>query len=129
MSNSTRSLNLVFQGGGVRGIAYAGVLESMPGYCRLHAVGGTSAGAIVAALLAIGKTPKEITSILWSTKFSDFLPLRQTERLRHIKAAWSDASMAVRGGKLSMWRMLKLARKHRAAFSALREVWSERGIY
>ncbi len=59
-----RSVNLVFQGGGVRGIAYAGVLSTMPEWLRITGVGGTSAGALVAALLAIGKRGKELREIL-----------------------------------------------------------------
>jgi len=45
-----RSVNLVFQGGGVRGIAYAGVLSTMPEWVRITGVGGTSAGALVSGL-------------------------------------------------------------------------------
>ena len=48
MAQAKRWLNLVFQGGGVRGIAYAGVLAKMPDHCDIHSVGGTSAGSIVA---------------------------------------------------------------------------------
>ena len=40
MEIATRWLNLVFQGGGVRGIAYAGGLARMPAHYRIHAVGG-----------------------------------------------------------------------------------------
>jgi len=36
-------VNLVFQGGGVRGIAYAGALETCPGNTRIEGVAGTSA--------------------------------------------------------------------------------------
>jgi NTE family protein len=57
-------VNLVFQGGGVRGIAYAGALEYIPDNMRVNGVAGTSAGSIVAALLAIGRSKSEIKSIL-----------------------------------------------------------------
>ena len=33
-----RRLNLVFQGGGVRGVAYAGVLDAMPPHLEVVAV-------------------------------------------------------------------------------------------
>jgi NTE family protein len=49
--------NLVFEGGGVKGIAYAGaieVLEKESILSDIKRVAGTSAGAITAALLASG---------------------------------------------------------------------------
>lgn len=67
--------NLVFEGGGVKGIAYAGavqVLEQrgvMPGIIR---VAGTSAGAIVAVLLALRCKSKRLEKILAETDFNSF---------------------------------------------------------
>ena len=49
--------NLVFEGGGVKGIAYAGaigVLERKGILKDIRRAGGASAGAITAALLAAG---------------------------------------------------------------------------
>jgi NTE family protein len=69
--------NLVLEGGGVRGFAYAGafqVLDSMGILQDIERVGGTSAGAIQAALLAVGYTPKEIldlTAYLKPQEFND----------------------------------------------------------
>lgn len=68
--------NLVFEGGGVKGIAYVGALEVlsekgvMPGIQR---VGGTSAGAINAVLVGLGYTAEETADILWSLDFHKFL--------------------------------------------------------
>jgi len=67
--------NLVFEGGGVKGIAYGGALEVLdkmkilPGIER---VGGTSAGAINATLLALGFSYQEVSDIIANTNFSDF---------------------------------------------------------
>ena len=72
-STNYRPTNLVFQGGGVKGIAYAGALqvleeqEILPGVER---VAGTSAGAITATLVALGYTPDEIHSLIMSLDFS-----------------------------------------------------------
>ncbi|HEX6915347.1 MAG TPA: patatin-like phospholipase family protein [Chitinophagaceae bacterium] len=58
--------NLVLEGGGVRGFAYAGamqVLDSLGILQQIERVGGTSAGAIQATMLAIGYTPAEIAAI------------------------------------------------------------------
>ncbi|THU38095.1 hypothetical protein FAM09_15530 [Niastella caeni] len=67
--------NLVFEGGGVKGIAYAGALQVltdcgiMP---QIKQVAGTSAGAITATLVALGYTAPEIKSIIMSMDFKQF---------------------------------------------------------
>lgn len=67
--------NLVFEGGGVKGIAYGGALQALKekGMLeRIKRVAGTSAGAINAALMAIGYTEEEISQIIAGTDFKDF---------------------------------------------------------
>src|SRR3989338_2508868 len=67
--------NLVFEGGGVKGIAYGGALEILEEreiLDNIKRVAGTSAGAITAGLLAVGYTYEEVKEILSKTKFSDF---------------------------------------------------------
>jgi NTE family protein len=67
--------NLVFEGGGVKGIAYAGALQVltdcgiMP---QIKQVAGTSAGAITATLVALGYQAPEIKSIIMSLDFKQF---------------------------------------------------------
>jgi len=67
--------NLVFEGGGVKGIAYVGALEVLeqkeilPSIIR---VAGTSAGAITAGLLAAGFNSDEIFDIMKNTNFKKF---------------------------------------------------------
>lgn len=59
--------NLVMEGGGIRGIAYGGALaelEKQGVLSGLQRVGGTSAGAIQAALLAVGYSPQEIIDVV-----------------------------------------------------------------
>ncbi|OGO76836.1 MAG: patatin [Clostridiales bacterium GWB2_37_7] len=81
--------NLVFEGGGVKGIAYIGalsVLEQKGVLQNIKRVGGTSAGAIVALLLALDFSVAEIKEILWTMNFERFLDsswgvIRDTERL------------------------------------------------
>ena len=55
--------NLVFEGGGVRGVAFTGALLELQQRHQLDSlqrVAGTSVGSIHAALLAVGYTPAEI---------------------------------------------------------------------
>lgn len=68
-----KHINLVFQGGGVRGAAYVGALETLPDEIRVHTVAGTSAGSIVAGLLAIGKKPSDIEKLMRDTPLSSLL--------------------------------------------------------
>jgi NTE family protein len=68
--------NLVFQGGGVKGIAYAGALRELERQGVLGGVvnvAGTSAGAITAALLAVGVTAGELEATLRGTDFTSFM--------------------------------------------------------
>ena len=82
--------NLVFEGGGVKGIAYAGamrVLESKGILKQLHRVGGTSAGAINAVLLAANFNANEMLKELKDLDFNDFRDdswgaLRDMKRLK-----------------------------------------------
>ena len=67
--------NLVFEGGGVKGIAYAGALQVLTD-CgilpQIKQVAGTSAGAITATLVALGYTAPEIKPIIMSMDFKTF---------------------------------------------------------
>lgn len=67
--------NLVFEGGGVRGIAYAGaieVLEEKDVLKNIKRVAGTSAGAITAALVSLNYDATTITKVVNGTNFKDF---------------------------------------------------------
>lgn len=68
--------NLVFEGGGVKGIAYVGALEVLnkEGILQnIERVAGTSAGAMVAVLVGLGYSAKEISDILWDINFKNFM--------------------------------------------------------
>jgi NTE family protein len=67
--------NLVFEGAGIRGIAYGGVVQEFENAGLLNSiekVGGTSAGAIIALLISLGYTGSEITSVISETDFGRF---------------------------------------------------------
>ncbi|HEV7781520.1 MAG TPA: patatin-like phospholipase family protein [Chitinophagaceae bacterium] len=64
--------NLVFEGAGIRGIAYCGVLQKMEEknwLQHVQRVGGTSAGAVTALTVALGYTSEEIRQLISSTAF------------------------------------------------------------
>ncbi|MEM7367433.1 MAG: patatin-like phospholipase family protein [Bacteroidota bacterium] len=67
--------NLVFEGGGVKGIAYAGAIiqmEECNAIKHVQRVAGTSAGAITASLLSVGYEGKEIDHLIRHTNFKSF---------------------------------------------------------
>lgn len=67
--------NLIFEGAGIRGLAYTGVITELDEKGVLEnikKVGGTSAGSIISLVISLGYTPKEITEIIYSTDFSKF---------------------------------------------------------
>ncbi|MCB1195637.1 patatin-like phospholipase family protein [bacterium] len=68
--------NLVFEGGGVKGIAYAGameVLESKNILQQITRVGGTSAGAINALLVGLNYSAEDTRRILFNMDFNAFM--------------------------------------------------------
>jgi NTE family protein len=80
-------VNLVLQGGGVKGIAYVGALqafESSPRvrHIQIQAVGGSSAGAIVAALYAAGYSADELRAELFKS------PLKSLVKRSWRPSAW-----------------------------------------
>ena len=81
--------NLIFEGGGVKGIAYVGamqVLQEKDILSHIQRVGGTSAGAINATMFALGFTIAEQRSVLKKLNFNNFMDdswggVRDTNRL------------------------------------------------
>ena len=69
-------IGLVLGGGGARGAAHIGVLRELENLrVPIHAIAGTSMGAIVGGLYASGMTPAElellVTSLDWKDSFQD----------------------------------------------------------
>lgn len=68
--------NLVFEGGGVKGIAYVGAMEKLEEkgvLSQIVRVGGTSAGAINATLFALGFTTEETFNVMRKLDFKNFM--------------------------------------------------------
>jgi len=61
-------MSLLLSGGGLKVAAFLGALEALPG--SFEAVYGVSAGALLAALLAVGYAPREILALLQSEDWS-----------------------------------------------------------
>ena len=79
-------IGLALGGGGARGIAHIRVLRKLEElHIPVDCIAGTSAGALVGALYAAGRSPQDIEDIVlendWRAMFSDTLP-RQDRSLR-----------------------------------------------
>jgi NTE family protein len=73
--SSKEITNLVFEGAGIRGIAYCGALQEMEARGLMQPVervAGTSAGAIMAMAVSLGYSADELSQIISSTNFKDF---------------------------------------------------------
>ena len=67
--NNKVSIGLALSGGGHKGLAHAGVLQFLEEQnIQIDVISGTSAGAIVGGLYAVGKKPAEILDFFKSVK-------------------------------------------------------------
>lgn len=78
--------NLVFEGGGVRGVAYGGAVEALEKAAllpKIQRVAGTSAGAITACLVALKYSAVEISQIIANMNLASFEDkVREFRRLK-----------------------------------------------
>jgi len=75
-------IGVALGGGGARGIAHVRILRQLEAlHIPVDCIAGTSAGALVGALYASGKTPEQIEKVVldtnWMAMFSDTLPRRE----------------------------------------------------
>jgi NTE family protein len=117
--------DLVFEGGGVKGIGLAGAYKQLydSGY-RPACVAGTSAGAITAALVAVGYTGDELQQIVLHGM--DFTKFEDPTFLDHFGAAGDIAqfleSRGMHSGNYFLdWIRELLAAKGKTKFGDLRD--------
>lgn len=113
-------VTLIMKGGGVKGLALIGAMLELEKHYEFSGFVGTSAGAIVAALLALGRTPNELQDILRSTDFGQFadatLPQRIWNLLRH------RFLHPGKGFELWFWEQVKAAHNERTRLTQLPRV-------
>jgi NTE family protein len=117
--------NLVFEGGGVKGIAYAGALQVltdcgiMP---QIKQVAGTSAGAITATMVALGYTAPEIKTIIMGLDFKQF------------EDGWDPLRLATeyglyKGNTFLAWmQKMIMARSHKGPNTTFADLYNQNGI-
>lgn len=111
--------DVVFEGGGVKGIGLVGALCSLEnkGYVWQRAA-GTSAGSIVAALVAVGYTASELKKILFDINFNSFI---DEKGLQSLPFAGKTLSLMFykgiySGDKIEQWITKYLEKKGKLKF-------------
>jgi predicted acylesterase/phospholipase RssA len=120
----------VFEGGGAKGVAYAGALQAMAEQeCWFSAVAGASAGAITAALVASGASPDEIAKAT-----SDALAQVQTGlwaglgRLQRETGYFPSDTLRAWLGKLLAQQLAPRGETGSTEGVTFRELWDATGI-
>lgn len=115
----------VFQGGGCRGAAFVGALRHVAERgVNFSGVAGTSAGSIIAALLAAGATADQIGALLAELDFKAFL--RPPEAIDSKISTWQRI-----GGSIGDWfypGISKVIQNHGCYSSAEIEEWLNRAL-
>lgn len=120
--------NLVFKGGGAKGLCYVGAIKELEKHGFLNEVfrvAGTSAGAISSALLAFGYSGEEMSDLLVNTNFLSFLdhPLSK-EKISHAKKNQSFGTIIN-----SLWETYKIiSRPFVAIIEGIKRLWHTTGI-
>lgn len=121
--------NAVFEGGGVKGIGHVGAVTALEdGGYEFHTVAGSSAGAIVAALVAANYSGKEMHEIMGSL---DYLKFKQADLLDRLGTPGRLLSILFHYGiyqaaYVEKWLNELLMAKHCACF---RDVKNPDGTY
>lgn len=117
-------IDAVFSGGGVKAYAYMGVLESIDNHqLQLERTAGTSAGAIVSALIAARYSYEEIEKLIYELDVKLFMdPPLITQYLPLLKWPLLYFQMGIyKGDKLEEWLTEKLAAKNIRTFKDIKE--------
>ena len=71
--SGAQSVGLVLSGGGAKGLSHIGVIKALEeNNIPIDYIAGTSMGAIISALYAIGLTPDEMTAMFRSKEFASW---------------------------------------------------------
>lgn len=111
-----QSVGLVLSGGGAKGIAHIGIIQALEeNGIPIDYITGTSIGAVVGGLYAMGYTPKEMLDLINSKEFiqcysgevdkDNTYYIKQndpTPELYAIKGTWGDSKVDVQALPLSL---------------------------
>lgn len=104
---------LIMKGGGIKGVAYVGVLEELLKFYTFNWYAGTSAGAITAILLGAGYTVEDLKDILGKKNFKDF---KDAHILKAIFNLFTSSGL-YEAESFNVWLEELLAKKLNTSFS------------
>ena len=121
MTKPAQSVDLVLEGGGVKGIGLAGAYAALEEHgFAVQNVAGTSAGAITAALIAAGYTAAEVRDIVFGLKFREFEDKGWEDRVGGAGLSLLRDTGIYEGEKFLEWMRKTLADKDVHTFADLR---------
>lgn len=92
-------LGIALSGGGIRGIAHAGVLKALEeNGIKIEAIGGTSSGALIACLYVLGYSPDDIY-YLFKTYAKDIIGMGQNSIFSRIHQVFKKENTGFRKGE------------------------------
>jgi len=107
--------------------------RQMPPDCEPYATAGASAGAIVAALMAIGERGPGLKKLLSDTELYALLDSREAQRFSRMSNAFAEfppllaqGKNGVKIAKIGLWRW---SSRHAQALKDAAAVWAARGLY
>jgi NTE family protein len=113
---------LVFQGGGIKGIAYLGAIEVLfsrfVDRAKIKATCGSSAGGIMAFLIALGFSHAEMTQELQSLQFTDLMDSDYRDKLLYLMENKDQLKLAAKGIAADLARVGKFKHAPSGAVSA-----------
>ena len=116
-------IDVVFSGGGIKGLAYVGAYEVLEGKgYKFKRVAGTSAGSIMAAFIAAGYTSKEISELLMNLELETILDEPNTVFLKSKLLKWLPIYWRMglyKGQALEDWIYVQLDKKGIRTFGDL----------
>jgi NTE family protein len=137
--------NLVFSGGGIKGLAYAGVIKALEEkqlMKNIKCFAGASAGAITAALLAVGMNSSEIQKEMSEVNFETFLKeskvdieaiMKDPKQLLHWETVWNLISELFgyfglcNASKFAQWLTLRFNAKGFNENTTFKELYDKTG--
>jgi NTE family protein len=119
---------LIFEGGGIRGCAYSRIPEVLQEFeilGEISKVAGSSAGAIMAVLLALKYDPNEIKNMMIDVNFADF-----KDNIRYIMYPYNILfkSGIYPGTKFELWVKSKIAAKTGNELTTFAELFEKNNI-
>ncbi|MGH3752448.1 MAG: patatin-like phospholipase family protein [Pseudonocardiaceae bacterium] len=96
-ADHTGKVDLVLQGGGVKGIGLVGAVSTLRAvsYPRVQRVAGTSAGAIVASLIAAGMSPSQLEEVMRGLDYARF---QEASLLARLGTPGKGLALLLQGG-------------------------------